>query len=128
MSFGMGMGDYPPGVTGKEPELNGIPDMWIPDDCCRYCKHYKGDVCGKDWANGDDSYYLPERDDKEEDDCCDSFEWDGNLLDLPKEPVKPKRSDYKAEWIYKIAMRSYELNHREWYRAYCNALRDPYED
>lgn len=121
------MGDYPPGVTGNEPEINGIPDMWIPDDCCKYCEHYKGDVCGKDWVNGDDDY-LPERDDKDEDDYCDNYEWNGETLDLPKKQMKPKRSAYKHDYVYNRAMRQYEADYREWNKAYYSALRyrDPY--
>ena len=87
-------GDYPPGVTGREPELNGIDEMWIPDDCCGYCTHYCGDVCAKEWNNGDDSYYVPERDDKDEDDCCDDYEWNEKLLELPKEPKKGDKIYY----------------------------------
>lgn len=124
----MMMGDYPPGVTGNEPELNDIPDMWIPDDCCRYCIYYDGDVCTREWNNGDEDYYVPERDDKLETDCCDHYEWNGELLELPKEPVKPKRSQYKDERIYKLAMNHYWSEHREWSRAYWKAIDARRED
>ena len=100
----MRMGDYPPGVTGNEPELNDIDEMWIPDDCCRYCTHYKDDVC------------------KGKTDCCSDYEWNGELLELPKKPVKPKREQYKEEWKYNIAVRTYERKHREWQAAYFRAL------
>ena len=115
-------GSYPPGVTGNEPELNGIDEMWIPDDCCRYCVHYKGDVCGKEWNNGDDSYYIPERDDKEETDCWDDYEWNEELLELPKEPVKPDRKRYKEEWRYRVAMNCYRAEYSKWRKAYWNVI------
>lgn len=120
----MRMGDYPPGVRGDEPELNGTPDMWIPDDCCRYCTHYDGDVCTKDWNNMDESYYIQDRDDKDETDCCSDYEWNEELLELPKEPVKPKKSAYKHERTYQNALRHYEADHREWQKAYWKAVDD----
>ena len=117
-------GDYPPGVTGREPELNGIDEMWIPDDCCGYCTHYCGDVCAKEWNNGDDSYYVPERDDKDEDDCCDDYEWNEKLLELPKEPKKPVREANMKDWQWQIRLRAYFAEHDRWSRAYWKAVED----
>ena len=98
----MVMGDYPPGVTGRETALNGIPDMWIPDDGCRYCCRCA--VCG--------------RDDEAEDFCCDAYEWNGELLELPKKPAKPKRSCYLSEQGYQTTVSEYKKNCRAWHAAH----------
>ena len=125
-------GEYPPGVTGNEPELNGIDEMWIPDDCCRYCTHYDGDVCTKLWNNMDESYYCPDTDDKEETDCCADYEWNEELLELPKEPKKPTRRENEKNWQWQIRLRAYFAEHDRWSRAYWKAVeyrdRDFYGD
>lgn len=117
-------GDYPPGVTGREPELNGIDEMWIPDDCCYYCTEYDGDRCHKEWNNNDEIYYVPERDDKEETDCCADYEWNGELLELPKEPKKPTRREGMKDWQWKIVFRNYLAEHDRWSKAYWKAVED----
>ena len=44
---------------------------------CGTCSEYDGRRCKKNWNNLDDCYYVPERDDKEPDDCCEDYIWDG---------------------------------------------------
>ena len=61
-------------------------DKWLYDQvdrymeeqdmrCCANCTHYFNDVCTKDWNNMDESYYLPDRDDKDPEDSCDDWEY-----------------------------------------------------
>ena len=113
----MMMGDYPPGVTGNEPELNDIDEMWIPDDRCGYCVRYNGEACTKEWNNLDDDDYIPERDDKDESDCCDAYEWNGETLEEPKPPVRPKREQYADYATYKRAMYHYQTEWIRWAKA-----------
>lgn len=46
---------------------------------CWNCKEYDGSHCMKNWDNLDPSYYVPDRDDKEPDDCCDDYENDPDV-------------------------------------------------
>lgn len=96
---------YEPPYEGTE-----FDKLFEPDPACLYCTHYLGDVCTKDWNNMDESYYIPERDDKEADECCDDYEWNGEELEEPKPPVKPKRKDFDSEGKYGMAWRSYKAD------------------
>lgn len=49
----------------------------VPVPCCYYCTEYDGDKCHKEWNNNDDCYYIDWRDDKEPDDLCECYEWNG---------------------------------------------------
>lgn len=40
---------------------------------CWNCAEYDGDRCMKEWNNLDESYYIPDRDDKNPTDCCDDW-------------------------------------------------------
>ena len=113
-------GDYPPGVTGNEPELNGIDEMWIPDPCCGNCTKYH-EVCTKCWSK-DEADYVPERDDKDETDCCDDYDWNGEWRELPKEPVRPKRNPGEPDWRFNIRMNRYHGEHLRWQREYHKAI------
>ena len=42
-----------------------------PDDGCWNCALYTGDACSKEWNNGDESEYIPDRDDRGWDECCE---------------------------------------------------------
>lgn len=44
-----------------------------PDDGCWNCALYTGDACSKEWNNGDESEYIPDRDDREWDECCETW-------------------------------------------------------
>lgn len=44
-----------------------------PKNGCWNCLEYDGDRCHKDWNNNDESYYVPDRDDKEFDEICDDW-------------------------------------------------------
>ena len=102
-------GAYPPGVTGSMiPE--GVNPVFIPLPCCRYCTEYNGDSCMKEWNNADEDYYFPERDDREPEESCDDYEWNGELLE---EPHRPIRDDYAGEKLYQEAMRKYNEFVRE---------------
>ena len=48
--------------------------------CCGNCIEYDGDRCTLYWNNLDESYYLPDRDDKDPYDCCDYWQLDENAL------------------------------------------------
>ncbi len=48
---------------------------------CGNCKEYDGNRCTKEWNNLDDCYYIPWRDDKEPDDCCDDWEYLSGMED-----------------------------------------------
>ena len=45
---------------------------------CGNCLEYDGDRCMLYWNNADDCYYDPERDDKDQYDCCDYWILDEN--------------------------------------------------
>ena len=58
----------------KDPEK---PEKAPPEPRCEFCWEYDGCRCHKEWNNNDDCYYDPDRDDKEPEDCCDDYEWNG---------------------------------------------------
>ena len=68
------MGDYPPGVTGKD-----IDRLEGRQDCCETCKEYSGDYCMREWNNLDECYKDEDRDKREPDDWCDYYEEDESL-------------------------------------------------
>ena len=49
----------------------------VPPPSCGYCAKYDGAHCTKEWNNLDPCYYIKWRDDKEPEDCCEDYEWDG---------------------------------------------------
>ena len=53
----------------------------LPEPCCGNCKEYDGSRCMKEWNNLDESYYFPDRDDKEPEDVCDDWEFDEDLVE-----------------------------------------------
>ena len=53
----------------------------VPVPCCYYCTEFDGDRCHKEWNNNDDCYYIPWRDDKEPDELCECYEWNGEWED-----------------------------------------------
>lgn len=59
----------------KEEQLP-FTDPPLPEKGCWNCMEYDGNRCMKDWNNADESYYFPERDDKEPTDSCP--EWSMN--------------------------------------------------
>lgn len=108
-------GDYPPGVTGKMLDaMEGPDDMWIPEPCCKYCERYDGDRCTKDWNNMDEDYYVPDRDDKDEYDCCDDYGWNGETLELPRKPEKPVRRANQTDYQWQWTMRYYRQDMIRW--------------
>ena len=96
-------GSYPPGVTGNEIDEREIPEMYMPDPQCEHCIHFDAtkSACTREWNNLDESCYVPERDDRETDETCDSYEWDGETLDYPK---KPQNQNYKTNKAYMKAV------------------------
>ena len=67
-------GSYPSGVAGYMlDDYFRDGDAW---QCCGNCAHYNGTYCTKLWNNMDEDYCVPERDKKEEDDCCEDHEYD----------------------------------------------------
>ena len=60
----------------RSKEYPYAPDR--PSDGCWNCMLYdpsKG-ACTKEWNNGNERHYLPERDNKEPDDYCDDHDYD----------------------------------------------------
>ena len=53
----------------------------VPSPCCQYCTEYDGDRCHIRWNNNDECYYNPDLDDKEPDDLCEHYEWNGEWED-----------------------------------------------
>ena len=106
-------GSYPPGVTGDMiPE--GMDDMFIPKPACKYCKLCIGDYCTKYWNNLDESYCIPDRDEVDEFDCCDDYEWNGEPSEEPEKPKPPERKRYKFEYMYQRAMQEYWSELKKW--------------
>lgn len=50
----------------------------VPVPCCQYCTGFDGEYCMKEWNNADKDNCVPERDEREADDLCDDYEWNGN--------------------------------------------------
>ena len=50
------------------------------DNGCWNCINYDGDRCHAQWNNNDDDYYLPDRDDKEPDDCCEDWSLESTAI------------------------------------------------
>lgn len=103
-------GAYPPGVTNAMlDQMEGREEdkFFEPDPACEYCEHYNGTYCTIDWNNMDESYCIPDRDEREPDDSCDDYAWNGEQLEEPKEPEKPKREDYPSEGSFARAMHHY---------------------
>ena len=70
----------------------------------------------------DESYCDPDRDAKDDYDCCDKFDWNGELDKNPPKPEAPDPKWYKGrEWQYKIAYRSYENQLKKW-RKYMRGM------
>lgn len=69
-------GAYPPGVTGAM--IDRLEGRGEPDPACKRCIYYdpRYEACNRDWNNLDESYYIPDRDDRNEDDSCDDYELD----------------------------------------------------
>ena len=117
---GNGRENLPPGCV----EPDEIDEMFVPEPCCKYCNSYNGDYCTKEWNNLDECYKVPERDEKDEYDVCDDYEWNGEPLEDPEKPEKPNPDHYKGrEWQYRIAVRVYEERLRKW-KDYMKAIRD----
>ena len=76
-------GAYPPGVTGR------MIDDYFGDNrkeavpACANCIHYDCRYCSctKEWNNLDESYYIPGRDDVDENHVCDDYEFDYTMED-----------------------------------------------
>jgi len=52
----------------------------VPVPRCAHCSHFdpgKG-ACTVEWNNLDESYYIPERDDRDGYDLCGQYDWDGS--------------------------------------------------
>ena len=75
-------GAYPPGVTGKLVDQAFGTDINVEEGCWN-CIHYNGSwcACTKEWNNMDESNYVPERDDVEEDGWCSDWELDEGSLE-----------------------------------------------
>ena len=58
----------------------GYPDHDEPDNGCWNCIQYDGNRCMKEWNNLDPCYYVPGRDDKEPEDCCEDHETDHDAV------------------------------------------------
>lgn len=116
---GNGRENLPPGCV----EPDEIDEMFVPEPCCKYCNSYNGDYCTKDWNNMDESYCIPERDEKDEFDSCDDYEWNGEPSEEPEKPAKPDPARYKGrEWMLRVAEREWERK-MILYREYMNKLR-----
>ena len=62
-------GAYPPGVTGRM-----IDALEGDGRCCANCRYFNGDYCTREWNNAEEDYMVPERDMKDDGDCCDEYE------------------------------------------------------
>ena len=38
------------------------------------------EACSREWNNNEPEYYVPDRDNREPDDCCDDWEEDKNAV------------------------------------------------
>jgi len=74
-------GAYPPGVTGDM--IDRLEDGVDVEECCKNCIHYDASwcACTKEWNNMVPSYYVPDRDDVEEDGWCGDWELDESSLE-----------------------------------------------
>ena len=119
-------GAYPPGVTGEMiDQIEGREEdkFFEPDPACEYCEHYNGQYCTIAWNNMDESYCIPDRDEKEPDDCCDDYSWNGEPLEEPRKPEKPERKNYQSEGSYARALRYYNNELRLYNRIKAERVR-----
>ena len=108
-------GAYPPGVTPAmlaQIEPREEDKFFDPDPACEYCEHYDGRFCTLLWNNMDESYCIPDRDEREPDDSCDDYALNGEPLEEPKRPERPKLEDYPSAGGYARAIRQYRLDLR----------------
>jgi len=64
------------GAAAREPTIAEEPLPFTdptPDNGCYNCFLYDGAHCMKEWNNLDPDYYVPERDDKYPEDCCEDW-------------------------------------------------------
>lgn len=64
----------------KDPYFNyssGCANPIEPEPCCGFCTEYDGSRCMKRWNNLDECYYNPDLDDKEPEDWCEDYKWNG---------------------------------------------------
>ena len=47
-------------------------------NCCGNCIHYDGRYCTAMWNNLDPDYCNPSTDEREPDEYCDMWEWEGD--------------------------------------------------
>lgn len=73
------IGTYPDGATPYIYEIGSQDLAKGYKPTCKICEMYNGSCCMKEWNNLDESYFIPERDNKDPDDCCDDFKWDGEM-------------------------------------------------
>ena len=121
MDSGNGRENLPPGCI--EPDYDEDDEFFEPEACCEFCEHFDDPYCTLMWNNMDKSYCVPERDEKEYDDSCDSYEWNGEYLDYPRRPEKPQREKFGSEGHFRSAMRYYEIQMKR-YRKVLNKIHD----
>ena len=114
----VGEGAYPPGVTGKMIDaLEGPDDMWIPEPCCGYCEMFDGSWCTKNWNNLDPAYRNPEKDERDDSDWCEDYQWNGETLEAPRKPEKPVRRKNQTDMQWTWTMRHYRQEMNRWRKA-----------
>ena len=69
-------GAYPPGVTGEM--IDRLEGRGEPEPACKHCIFFdfRYEACNREWNNLDESYYIPDRDDRDENDSCEHYEFD----------------------------------------------------
>lgn len=86
------------------PDAEDYPQEAFTPHTCGSCRLFNGECCTKEWNNGDESYYIPDRDDRDPDnDTCDDIDYEQDWLDELRDPV---RCEYSSDKAYEQACKA----------------------
>lgn len=97
-----------------------VPQEAFSPHTCGSCRKFNGEYCTKEWNNGDESYCIPGRDEKDPDtDTCDDIDYEEELLDSQYGFRDPVRCEYSSDKKYKQACEAIKAINRD--------IKDSYE-
>ena len=99
-----------------------MPQEALSAHTCGSCRLFDGDYCTKEWNNGDESYCIPERDEKDPDtDTCEQIDYVEEWLDSQYGFRSPVRCEYSSDKAYEQACEAIKA-----INAYINSEREGY--
>ena len=86
-----------------------MPQEALSPHTCGSCRLFNGEYCTKEWNNADESYCIPERDEKDPDvDTCDDIDYQEEWLDCSCGFRLPVRCEYSSDKAYSKACKAIE--------------------